>query len=79
MNLNDGSTSVEQRILVISDLHMTGGRSSDTGTWSPTEDFFQDEEFALFLAHYCREGRTTTLVINGDLFDFLQVIEFPTP
>ncbi len=77
MNLNDGSTSVEQRILVISDLHMTGGRSSDTGTWSPTEDFFQDEEFALFLAHYCREGRTTTLVINGDLFDFLQVIEFP--
>lgn len=69
----------DQRILVVSDLHMTAGRNRETGGWSPTEDFFQDDEFARFLEHYSNAGAPpTTLVINGDLFDFLQVLELPS-
>lgn len=70
------SVDRSRRIIVVSDLHMTGGRDSRTGTWSPTEDFFVDDEFERFLAHF-RGATPTTLVINGDLFDFLQVLEFP--
>jgi UDP-2,3-diacylglucosamine pyrophosphatase LpxH len=69
--------TARRRILVISDLHMTAGRNPDTGVWSPTEDFFQDDEFARFLGYYGNDGAATTLVVNGDLFDFLQVLEFP--
>ena len=68
----------EYRYLVLSDLHMTAGKDPILGTWSPTEDFFWDEDFATFLAHYGKDGRTT-LVINGDMFDFLQVLNVPTP
>lgn len=62
------------RILVVSDFHMTGGIDPHTGLCSPTEDFFDDAAFADFLAHHT-DSTPTTLVINGDLFDFLQVIE----
>ena len=65
------------RILVVSDFHLTSGKDPVTGRWSPTEDFFWDGEFRDFLAHYSTRPRTT-LVINGDLFDFLQVLVFPT-
>ena len=63
--------------LVISDLHMTSGRDPVSGRWSPTEDFFWDEEFREFLAHHSRRG-PCTLIINGDMFDFLQVLVLPT-
>jgi UDP-2,3-diacylglucosamine pyrophosphatase LpxH len=63
-------------ILVISDLHMTSGLNPIRGTWSPTEDFFWDDDFAEFLERYGKGGRST-LVINGDMFDFLQVLEVP--
>ncbi|HVZ38172.1 MAG TPA: hypothetical protein VHI13_02770 [Candidatus Kapabacteria bacterium] len=53
---------------------MTGGVDPDTGLCSPTEDFFDDDAFREFLEHYT-DGVPTTLVINGDLFDFLQVME----
>jgi UDP-2,3-diacylglucosamine pyrophosphatase LpxH len=68
----------ENVYLVLSDLHMTSGKDPILGTWSPTEDFFWDEEFASFLTHYGKGGRAT-LVINGDMFDFLQVLNVPTP
>ena len=65
-----------RRILVMSDLHMTGGKNPKSGVWSATEDFFSDEEFGHFLGYFS-DGIPTTLIINGDLFDFLQVLEFP--
>jgi UDP-2,3-diacylglucosamine pyrophosphatase LpxH len=68
---------VQDLYLVLSDLHMTTGKDPVLGTWSPTEDFFWDEDFAAFLAHYSNGGRAT-LVINGDTFDFLQVLNVPT-
>lgn len=76
MILTEHTMEQERRIIVISDLHMTAGRNPATGVWSPTEDFFQDDEFARFL-EYLNQGPATTLIINGDLFDFLQVLEFP--
>lgn len=76
MRATEHLAETERRIIVVSDLHMTAGRNPATGAWSPTEDFFQDDEFARFLK-YLGSGPATTLVINGDLFDFLQVLEFP--
>ena len=66
-----------KRILIVSDFHITSGKNPVTGRWSPTEDFFWDEEFKEFLTHYS-DGVPTTLIINGDLFDFLQVLIIPT-
>jgi UDP-2,3-diacylglucosamine pyrophosphatase LpxH len=65
------------RFLVVSDLHMTSGRDPRSGVFAPTEDFFWDEAFRDFLVHYSK-GAQTTLIINGDLFDFLKVLVFPT-
>jgi UDP-2,3-diacylglucosamine pyrophosphatase LpxH len=67
-----------RRFLVVSDLHLTSGKASHSGVWAPTEDFFWDEEFRDFLVHYSAGG-DSTLIINGDLFDFLKVLVFPTP
>ena len=66
------------RFLVVSDLHLTSGKDPHSGVWAPTEDFFWDEEFRDFLVHYSTGG-DSTLIINGDLFDFLKVLVFPTP
>ena len=66
-----------RRFLVVSDFHMTSGKNPGTGVTAPTEDFFWDEEFRDFLAHYSAAGEST-LIINGDLFDFLKVLVFPT-
>ncbi len=63
-------------ILVVSDLHLTAGLDPRTGRWSPTEDFFWDQEFSDFLRFHAERSRCT-LVINGDWFDFLQVLELP--
>ena len=57
---------------------MTSGRDRESGVWSPTEDFFWDDEFRDFLRFYASQA-PSTLVINGDLFDFLKVLVFPTP
>ena len=71
-------TTAPHRLLVISDLHLTTGLDPVTGQWSPTEDFFWDADFAEFLAYYT-DGNPTTLIINGDLVDFLQVLSIPNP
>lgn len=67
-----------RRFLVVSDLHMTRGKNPNYGVWSPTEDFFRDDELKDFLAHYSPSG-SSTLIINDDLFDFLKALLFPTP
>ncbi len=71
-----GARPSDEIILVISDLHMSSGEDPRRGTWSPTEDFFCDTEFAEFLAHYGRRGNCR-LIINGDMADFLQVLTLP--
>lgn len=66
----------QPNLLIVSDLHLSEGRHLATGKYSPNEDFFFDEEFARFLAHYqnsATRGRWH-LIINGDFLDLLQVV-----
>jgi len=75
--------------LFLSDFHLSEGRSPQTGLIHRNEDFFQDSAFAQFLAYHVQLSRSETaveyyntpwkLVINGDIFDFLQVISKPKP
>jgi UDP-2,3-diacylglucosamine pyrophosphatase LpxH len=64
-------------LLIVSDLHLSEGRHSETREFSTNEDFFFDEEFARFVAHYQDQtrwpGKKWHLIINGDFLDFLQV------
>ena len=74
-------------LLVVSDLHLSEGRDPVTGLIHPNEDFFQDVPFAQFLAHHAALSRNPDatyyyqkpwrLVVNGDIFDFLQVASLP--
>ncbi len=67
-------------LLVLSDLHLSEGRSPDSKTVSLNEDFFFDEEFARFLDFHVHHfpdqstARRWNLIINGDFLDFLQVV-----
>lgn len=73
--------------LFVSDLHLSEGRNPRSGLIQRNEDFFQDAPFAQFVAHHVKLSRRETaveyhnipwkLVINGDIFDFLQVISKP--
>jgi UDP-2,3-diacylglucosamine pyrophosphatase LpxH len=69
----------QYNLLVVSDLHLSEGRDASSKKFSKNEDFFFDEEFARFLAHYQDIGRWNGkkwhLIINGDFIDFLQVIK----
>jgi UDP-2,3-diacylglucosamine pyrophosphatase LpxH len=65
-----------KRILVISDLHMTSGKNPLTKVWAATEDFFWDNDFSRFIKYY-QDDSPSLLIINGDLFDFMQVLIFP--
>lgn len=65
-----------KRILIISDLHITSGKDPSTKVWAATEDFFWDNDFRRFIEFYRNES-PSLLIINGDLFDFLQVLIFP--
>lgn len=62
-------------IVVVSDLHLSEGCRPETGKFAPTEDFFFDEHFARFLERVDTSATGAAhLIINGDLFDFLQVM-----
>ncbi len=67
--------------LVLSDFHLGEGRDPVTGRVSPREDFFFDHEFSVFVDTYLDEtvwgGLHWTLILNGDLLDFLQVSAVP--
>ena len=75
--------------LFVSDFHLSEGRHPENGLIHRNEDFFQDVAFAQFLAHHGQLSHRETaveyynipwkLVINGDIFDFLQVISKPKP
>ncbi|MCA9898330.1 MAG: hypothetical protein H6654_17115 [Ardenticatenaceae bacterium] len=73
--------------LFVSDFHLSEGQNPANGLIQRNEDFFQDVPFAQFIAHHVQLSRRETavefhnipwkLVINGDIFDFLQVVTKP--
>jgi UDP-2,3-diacylglucosamine pyrophosphatase LpxH len=73
--------------LFVSDLHLSEGRNPATSLIHRNEDFFHDLAFAQFLAHHVNLSRDPNaaeyyqkpwkLVVNGDIFDFLQVVSKP--
>lgn len=71
-------------VLILSDLHLSRGyyepRGDDErgGHFSQLEDFFGDDAFFNFVAYHVAQGGRWQLVFNGDLVDFLQVVDFPT-
>lgn len=69
--------------LVTSDMHLSAGLFFD-GRPNPYEDFFFDHEFVEFLRFFSTgdygDGCEVELILNGDVFDFLNVPidgEFP--
>ena len=80
-------TNRDYNYLFVSDLHLSEGQDPLTGRLSRNEDFFYDDAFADFLVYHIglgqQEGdnarfqRPWKLVINGDIFDFLQVTTPP--
>lgn len=73
--------------LFVSDLHLSEGRNAQSGLIHRNEDFFEDRAFAEFIAYHVALSRNPAtavyhqkpwkLVINGDIFDFLQVTSLP--
>ncbi|MFZ1080669.1 MAG: hypothetical protein WAO19_01940 [Candidatus Kryptoniota bacterium] len=68
----------KEEIFVVSDLHIGSGRNAE-GVYRGTENFFADDSFSRFLehAHNIVKNRNAILIINGDIFDFLRVTEYP--
>lgn len=71
-------------LLIVSDLHLSRGLIPETGRTSRLEDFFRDDAFARFLRYHEEikdqprfGGRPWLLILNGDIFDFLQVVSLP--
>jgi UDP-2,3-diacylglucosamine pyrophosphatase LpxH len=74
--------SYDHDIVVLSDLHLGEGLHKSEPRFSPTEDFFCDQQFANFLAHleekYKDDPSRLLVVLNGDALDFLTVTRVPT-
>ena len=71
-------------LLVVSDMHLSEGFDPRSGKFSRLEDFLFDVPFDRFLRYHegLKEqprfgGRPWLLIINGDVFDFLQVVSRP--
>jgi len=67
-----------EEIFVVSDLHIASGRNY-AGVYKGTENFFSDDSFYRFLkyANTIKKTKNAILIINGDIFDFLRVTDFP--
>lgn len=65
-------------IYVISDLHLAAGINANSN-YDGTENFFADKSFARFVQHIIQNaaGKTSLLIINGDLIDFLRIRNIP--
>lgn len=65
-------------IYVISDLHLGSGLNANSN-YEGTENFFADDSFVRFLNYLqsktCAGG--ATLVINGDVIDFIRILNIP--
>jgi len=66
----------KEEIYVVSDLHIASGRN-DVGIYKGTENFFADDSFYRFLEFTGKKKGNALLIINGDIFDFLRVTDFP--
>ncbi|MBN1579177.1 MAG: hypothetical protein JXA89_00635, partial [Anaerolineae bacterium] len=70
-------------LLIVSDLHLSGGyyapQASEArgGQFSDLEDFFCDEAFFSLVSHHVAQGGKWQFILNGDIVDFLQVIDLP--
>ncbi|MDJ0762901.1 MAG: metallophosphoesterase [Myxococcota bacterium] len=83
MNTTDSTTPSDHHdLVVLSDLHLGEGLREDEPRYSPTEDFFLDQQFFSFLNKLGKDYETDpsrlTLVLNGDVFDFLTVTRVPS-
>ena len=74
----------EHNLLIVSDLHLSEGLDLASGKFSRLEDFLFDDAFARFLRYHEKirkqprfGGRPWLLILNGDMFDFLQVVSVP--
>lgn len=74
----------KHNLLIVSDLHLCEGLSPKTGKFSRLDDFLFDDAFARFLCYHEEVkhqprfgGCPWLLIINGDLFDFVQVLSLP--
>jgi hypothetical protein len=67
-----------EEIFVVSDLHIASGRNY-AGVYPGTENFFADDSFLRFInyADNIKKTEKALLVINGDIFDFLRITDFP--
>jgi UDP-2,3-diacylglucosamine pyrophosphatase LpxH len=74
--------AIPHELVVVSDLHLGPGRDPGSPRYGTTEDFFHDAAFARFLDHlaarYGDDPSRLVLVLNGDVFDFLTVVDAPT-
>jgi UDP-2,3-diacylglucosamine pyrophosphatase LpxH len=69
------------QVVVVSDLHLSGGQYEEDGKYRATENFFYDDEFAGFLGYLERNRgeKPWKLIINGDFIDFIRLTETPSP
>ncbi len=74
----------KHNLLIVSDLHLSEGLDTESTKFSRLEDFLFDDAFARFLRYHEEVkaqprfgGHPWHLVINGDMFDFLQVVSLP--
>ncbi|MGO9480374.1 MAG: hypothetical protein ACLP05_01155 [Candidatus Kryptoniota bacterium] len=67
-----------REVFVVSDLHLAAGKNAE-GVYRGTENFFADDSFGRFLDHAnsVSKSKKAVLAINGDIFDFLRVTEYP--
>jgi len=76
------TTASPDDLYIVSDLHLSMGRPRGERNFKRLESFFYDAQFARFVDHILeqrrRRGRRVTLVLGGDVFDFLTVTEVPS-
>ncbi len=69
-------------IYIVSDLHLSEGFDPGSQRYSRLETFFYDNSFRNFvravISRQEREGAPATMVMNGDVFDFLSLVKLPS-
>ena len=73
--------AADHDVYVVSDLHLGEGWLPEQQRYARLETFFYDTEFRNF-AHaiiddQLEKNRSATIVLNGDVFDFLAVVRLP--
>jgi len=71
----------DNRVIVVGDLHLSGGQHPEDGKYRATENFFYDDEFANLLNYLEKnqEEKPWKLIINGDFIDFIRLTVCPEP